>query len=57
VLVLAVMGFGIVAVAQAMLPLWAQHPAVRGLRIHLSNGLYLDAALDRLLGLRAAPSA
>jgi NAD(P)H-quinone oxidoreductase subunit 5 len=55
VLVLAVIGFGVVAVAQAMLPLWAQHPAVRGLRVHLSNGLYLDSMLDRAFGLRAAP--
>ena len=52
VMILAVAGFGAVALAQAMLPLWAGHPAVRGLRIHLTNGLYADAAVERALGLR-----
>lgn len=47
---LAALSFGGVAVAQAMLPLWAAHPAALGLRVHLSNGLYVNAALDRLLG-------
>lgn len=47
---LAVLSFGLVAVAQALFPLWASHPAAIGLRVHLSNGLYANAALDRLLG-------
>ncbi len=47
---IAVVSFGIVAVAQAMFPLWAYHPAAAGLRVHLSNGLYANAVLDRLLG-------
>ena len=47
---LAVLSFAAVAVAQAMFPLWAQHPAAGPLRVHLSNGLYANAALDRLLG-------
>lgn len=47
---LAVLSFGSVAVAQALLPLWADHPAARGLRVHLSNGLYANAVLERLLG-------
>ena len=47
---LAVLSFGFVAVAQALLPLWASHPAAAGLRVHLSNGLYVNAAIDRLLG-------
>lgn len=47
---LAVMGFGVVAVAQALFPLWTSHPAAAGLRVHLSNGLYANAALDRLIG-------
>jgi NAD(P)H-quinone oxidoreductase subunit 5 len=47
---LAVLSFGAVAVAQALLPLWAGHPAARGLRVHLSNGLYANAVLERLLG-------
>lgn len=47
---LAVVSFGFVAVAQSMFPLWAYHPAAAGLRVHLSNGLYANAVLDRLLG-------
>ena len=38
------------AVAQALFPLWATHPAATGLRVHLSNGLYVNATIDRLLG-------
>ena len=49
-MVLAVFSFGAVAIAQAMFPLWAYHPAAAGLRVHLSNGLYANAVLDRLLG-------
>ena len=49
-IVLGVLSFGVVAVAQAMFPLWAYHPAAAGLRVHLANGLYANAALDRLLG-------
>ena len=47
---LAVASFGLVAVAQALFPLWSSHPAAAGLRVHLSNGLYVNAALDRMLG-------
>ncbi|UYQ73468.1 proton-conducting transporter membrane subunit [Pelagibacterium flavum] len=47
---LAVLSFGGVAVAQALFPLWTAHPAAAGLRVHLSNGLYVNATLDRLLG-------
>lgn len=49
-IVLAVVSFGLVAIAQAMFPLWAYHPAATGLRVHLSNGLYANALFDRLLG-------
>lgn len=49
-ILLAVLSFGIVAVAQAMFPLWAYHPAAAGLRVHLSNGLYANALFDRWLG-------
>lgn len=49
-IVLAVLSFGAVAVAQALFPLWAYHPAAAGLRVHLSNGLYVNALCDRLLG-------
>jgi NAD(P)H-quinone oxidoreductase subunit 5 len=49
-LVVAVASFGLVAFAQALLPLWAHHPATAGLRVHLANGLYLNALLDRAIG-------
>ena len=49
-IVLAILSFGLVAVAQALFPLWAHHPASAALRVHLANGLYLNALLDRLIG-------
>jgi NAD(P)H-quinone oxidoreductase subunit 5 len=49
-IVLAILSFGLVAVAQALFPLWAHHPATAGLRVHLANGLYLNALLDRWIG-------
>ena len=48
-IVLALISFGLVAVVQAMFPLWAYHPAAAGLRVHLSNGFYANAVFDRLL--------
>ncbi len=48
-IVLAVVSFGLVAIVQAMFPLWAYHPAAAGLRVHLSNGFYANAVFDRLL--------
>ena len=55
-IVLAVTSFGLVAFAQALFPLWAHHPATAGLRVHLANGLYLNAMFDRLTGgFRSAP--
>ncbi|UWR43431.1 oxidoreductase (plasmid) [Phaeobacter inhibens] len=48
-ILLALVSFGAVAVAQATFPLWAMHPAAAGLRVHLSNGLYANAIFDRLL--------
>lgn len=49
-IVLAVLSFGAVAVAQALFPHWAHHPASAGLRVHLANGLYANALFDRLTG-------
>lgn len=49
-MIVAVVSFGLVAIAQSMFPLWAYHPAAAGLRVHLSNGLYANALFDRLLG-------
>jgi NAD(P)H-quinone oxidoreductase subunit 5 len=48
-ILLALFSFGAVALAQSTLPLWSHHPAAQGLRIHLSNGLYINAIEDRLL--------
>lgn len=47
---LAVFSFGLVALAQALFPLWAYHPAAAGLRVHLANGLYANAVFDRMVG-------
>ncbi len=49
-IVLGLLSFGAVAIAQALFPLWAHHPAAAGLRIHLANGLYANAVFDRLIG-------
>ena len=52
-LLLAIFSFGVMAVAQAMFPNWAHHPAAAGLRVHLANGFYANAVFDRLAGARA----
>ena len=49
-IVVAVLSFGVVAAAQAVLPLWSSHPAAAGLRVHLANGFYVNAAFHRLFG-------
>ncbi|MCT8161315.1 proton-conducting transporter membrane subunit [Pseudoruegeria sp. SHC-113] len=49
-IVLTVVSFGFVAFAQALFPHWSHHPASNGMRVHLANGLYLNALLDRLIG-------
>lgn len=49
-ILLAMISFGLVALAQATLPLWSYHPAAQGLRVHLSNGLYINAISDRIMG-------
>ena len=54
-IVLALMSFGLIALAQALFPLWAHHPATTGLRVHIANGLYLNALLDKALGGFRAP--
>ncbi|MDE2005574.1 MAG: oxidoreductase [Rhodospirillales bacterium] len=56
-IVLAVLSFGLVAVVQTILPLWADHPAAAGLRVHLSNGLYANAVFDRIIEHRSARAA
>lgn len=56
-IVLAVTSFGIVAIVQAMFPLWAYHPAAAGFRVHLSNGFYANTLFDRLTSGWTWPSA
>ncbi|MRU15917.1 oxidoreductase [Roseovarius sp. A21] len=48
-IILALVSFGVIAIAQATFPLWASHPAAAGLRVHLTNGLYANAIFDKLL--------
>ncbi|KAA9009027.1 proton-conducting transporter transmembrane domain-containing protein [Histidinibacterium aquaticum] len=49
-IVLALASFAVAAVAQITFPLWAGHPAAAGMRVHLMNGLYLNAVFERLTG-------
>jgi NAD(P)H-quinone oxidoreductase subunit 5 len=49
-IMLSVISFGLVAIVQAMFPLWAYHPAAAGLRVHLSNGFYVNAVFTRIVG-------
>ena len=42
--------FELIAVAQALFPLWMHHPATAALRVHLANGLYINALFDRMIG-------
>ena len=47
---LVLVSFGLIAVAQALFPLWMHHPATAALRVHLANGLYINALFDRMIG-------
>lgn len=51
-IILTLVSFAAAAFAQSTFPIWAHHPAVRGLRIHLANGFYVNALLDRALNNR-----
>jgi NAD(P)H-quinone oxidoreductase subunit 5 len=53
---MAVVSFGAVALAQATFASWAGHPAAEGLRVHMANGLYLNALTDRLTATWSAPT-
>ncbi|MCA1778377.1 MAG: oxidoreductase [Xanthomonadaceae bacterium] len=46
----ALISFGALAVIQALFPLWAYHPAAASLRVHIANGLYINALTNRLVG-------
>ncbi len=47
---LALLSFTLVAVMQALLPHWSTHPVIRDLHVHVVNGLYLNARMDRFAG-------
>lgn len=49
-IILTLVSFAVAAVAQTTFPLWAGHPDAAGMRVHLMNGLYLNAVTDRLSG-------
>jgi NAD(P)H-quinone oxidoreductase subunit 5 len=44
---LALVSFTVVTVLQALLPHWTNHPAVREMHVHATNGFYLNALIDR----------
>lgn len=47
---LAVVSFSAVTVLQSLPPRWVQRPAWRAARVHLANGLYVNAWFNRLIG-------
>ncbi len=49
-IILALVTFGATAVAQATFPLWSGHPSVAGFRVHVANGFYINALVDRWVG-------
>jgi NAD(P)H-quinone oxidoreductase subunit 5 len=49
ILAITAASFGAVAIAQSAFPLWATHPAITGLRVHLLNGFYISALMDKAL--------
>lgn len=50
IMVLAVVSFAAVTVLQTLAPRWIHRPAWRAARVHLANGLYVNAWFNRLLG-------
>jgi NAD(P)H-quinone oxidoreductase subunit 5 len=44
---LALLSFAAVVVLQALLPHWAPHRVVREMHVHVTNGFYLNALMDR----------
>ena len=49
-IILALVTFGATAIAQATFPLWSGHPSVAGFRVHVANGFYINALIDRWIG-------
>lgn len=55
-IMLLIISFGAVAFAQSLFPHWSHHPAASGLRVHVCNGLYVNALFDRLIGAWRQPA-
>jgi NAD(P)H-quinone oxidoreductase subunit 5 len=47
---LAIVSFAAVTLLQSMAPRWIHHRAWRLARVHLANGLYVNACFNRLIG-------
>ena len=47
---MAIVSFAAVAVLQSLAPRWVHRPAWRAARVHLANGLYVNAWFNRLIG-------
>lgn len=47
---LTIASFGVVTLLQCLVPRWIQRPWWRKVRVHVANGLYVNAAFDRLIG-------
>jgi NAD(P)H-quinone oxidoreductase subunit 5 len=61
IMVLALVSFAGITLMQSLAPRWIHRPAWRAARVHLANGLYINAWFNRLVGAqrrdeRAIPS-
>jgi NAD(P)H-quinone oxidoreductase subunit 5 len=52
IMALAIASFATVTVLQSLAPRWIHRPVWRAARVHLANGLYVNAWFDRLVGAR-----
>lgn len=50
------LAFGVVVVLQILHPAWADDPRRRRWAVHLRNGLYVNAVLDRVVGALRVPA-
>lgn len=50
IMALAIVSFATVTVLQSLAPRWMHRPAWRAARVHLANGLYVNAWFNRLVG-------
>lgn len=50
IMALTIASFGTVTILQCLVPRWLLHPWWRMVRVHVANGLYVNAACNRLVG-------